>query len=62
MCEDRISWPLSPADNKREKLKVDDKLIEHKGQKRKLVLTLDGNVYKVKRWKLENSVKAGQYV
>ena len=32
------------------------------GEKRKLVLTEDGTVYKVTRSKLENTVKAGQYV
>ena len=36
--------------------------MEHKGQKRKLLLTVDGTVYKVKRSKLENNVEAGQYV
>jgi hypothetical protein len=55
--------PLLPASNKREKLKVlDVKPVEHKGQKRKLVLTENGTVYKVKRSKLEDNVKAGQYV
>ena len=63
MCVDRISCLLLPASNKREKLKVlDVKPVEHKGQKRKLVLTEDGNVYKVKRSKLEDNVKAGHYV
>ena len=41
---------------------LDVKPVEHKGQKRKLLLTEDGTVYKVKRSKLENSVKTGQYV
>ena len=55
--------PLLPANKKRKVFKVlDVKPVEHKGQKRKLVLTEDGTVYKVKRSKLENSVKAGQYV
>jgi hypothetical protein len=55
--------PLLPASNKRKKLKVlDVKPVEHKGQKRKLVLTENGTVYKVKRSKLEDNVKAGQYV
>ena len=36
--------------------------MEHKGQKRKLLLAEDGTVYKVKRSKLENNVEAGQYV
>ena len=38
------------------------KSVEHKGQKRKLLLTGGGTVYKVKRSKMENNVKAGQYV
>ena len=38
------------------------KPVEHKEQKRKLLLTEDGTVYKVKRSKLDNNVKAGQYV
>ena len=38
------------------------KPMEHKGQKRKLLLAEDGTVYKVKRLKLENIVEAGQYV
>ena len=55
--------PLLPAKKKRSLLKVlDVKPIEHNGQKRKLVLTEEETVYKVKRSKLENSVKAGQYV
>ena len=36
--------------------------IEHKGQKRKLLLTEDGVVYNIKRSKLEDTVKTGQYV
>ena len=40
----------------------DVKPVEHKGQKRKLVITNNGTVYKVKRSKLENNVEAGQYV
>ena len=40
----------------------DVKPVEHKGQKRKLVITNDGTVYKVKRSKMENNVEAGQYV
>ena len=59
----RKKVPLLPASNKRKVFKVlDVKPVEHKGQKRKLVLTEDGIVYKVKRSKLENNVKAGQYV
>ena len=57
---------IIPSNNiKRKVIKVlDVKPIEHnyKGQKRKLVLAEDGNVYKVKRSKLENTVKGGQYV
>ena len=33
------------------------KPVEHKGQKRKLVLTEDGAIYKIKRSKLEDHVK-----
>ena len=55
--------PLLPANKKRNAVKVlDVKSVEHKGQKRKLLLTEDGTVYKVKRSKLENNVEAGQYV
>ena len=36
------------------------KSVEHKGQKRKLLLAEDGTVYKVKRSKMENNVEAGQ--
>ena len=35
------------------------KSVEHKGQKRKLLLEEDGTVYKVKRSKMENYVEAG---
>ena len=38
------------------------KSVEHKGQKRKLLLAKDGTVYKVKRSKLENIVEAGKYI
>ena len=38
------------------------KSVEHKGQKRMLLLAEDGTVYKVKRSKMENNVEAGQYV
>ena len=55
--------PLLPAKKKRSALKVlDVKPVEHKGQKRKLLLAEGGTVYKVKRSKMENNVKAGQYV
>ena len=40
----------------------DVKPVEHKGQKRKLVITNNGTVYKVKRSKLESNLEAGQYV
>ena len=54
--------PLLPASNKRSVLKVlDVKPVENKGQKRKLLLTEDRTVYKVKRSKLENNIEAGQY-
>ena len=55
--------PLLPASNKRSVLKVlDVKPVEHKRRKRKLLLTVDGTVYKVKRSKIENNVEAGEYV
>ena len=38
------------------------KSVKHKGQNRKLLLAVDGTVYKVKRSQLENNVEAGQYV
>ena len=61
---DNKKMPLLPANKKRGFLKVldDVKSVEHKGQKRKLLLAEDGTVYKVKRAKMENSVEAGQYV
>ena len=55
--------PLLPASNKRSVLKVlDVKPVEHRVQKRKLLLAEDGTVYKVKRSRMENNVEAGQYV
>ena len=55
--------PLLPAKKKRSALKVlDVKPVEHRGQKRKLLLAEDGTVYKVKRSRMENNVEAGQYV
>ena len=42
--------PLLPASNQRSVLKaLDAKPVEHKGQKRKLLLAEDGTFYKVKR-------------
>ena len=55
--------PLLPAKKKRSALKVlDVKSVEHRVQKRKLLLAEDGTVYKVKRSRMENNVEAGQYV
>ena len=55
--------PLLPAEKKRSAVKVlDVKSVENKEHKRKLLLTEDGTVYKVKRSKLEDNVKPGQYV
>ena len=55
--------PLLPANKKRKAMKIlDVKPVEHKGEKRKLLPTEDGSVYKVKRSKLENNVKTGQHV
>ena len=54
---------LFPANKKRNAVKMlDVKSVEHKGQKRKLLLVEDGTVCKVKRSKLENKVEAGQCV
>ena len=58
---DKVSL-LAPS-MKRKAFKVlDVKTIEHKGQRRKLLLTENGTVYKIKRSKLEYTVKAGQYI
>ena len=38
------------------------KPVKHKGLKRKLLLAEDGTVYKVKRSKMENNVKAKNYL
>ena len=52
--------PLLPANKKRNTVKVlDVKSVEHKKQKRKLLLAEDGTVYKVKRSKIENNVSGG---
>lgn len=48
--------PLPPRKKRTATKVLDVKPVEHKGQKRKLVLTDDGNVYKIKRSKLEDSV------
>lgn len=54
---------LLPAEKKRSAVKLlEVKYVENKGQKRKLLLTEDGTVYKVKRSKQENSVKTRQYI
>ena len=55
--------PLLPPRKKRTVTKVlNVEPVEHKGQERKLVLTDDGTVYKLKRSKLEDTVEAGQNV
>ena len=52
-----------PLKKKRGVLKVlDVESVEHKGQKRKLLLVEDGTVYIVKRSNLENTVEPGQHV
>ena len=48
---------------RRKSLKIlDVKSVQHKGKKRKLLLAEDGTVYKVKSSKLEDIVKAWQFV
>ena len=55
--------PILPRKKKRGVLKVlGVKPVKHKRQKRKLLVTEDGTVYKVKRSKLENTVEIGQHV
>ena len=58
---DKVSL-LPPRKKRTAKKVLDFKPVEHKGQKRKLVLIDDGTVYKFKRSKLEDSVEVGQYV
>ena len=54
---------LLPSNNKRKRVQVlDVKSVEHKGKKRKLLLTAEGNVYKIKRSKLEETVQPGQFI
>ena len=50
--------PMLSAQNKDAKV-LDVKTITHNSQKRKLVLLEDGNVYKIKKSKLEDNVKPG---
>ena len=38
---------------------IDVKEVTHKGQKRKLLLSSDGRVFKLRKSKLEQSVKPG---
>ena len=53
----------SNNNNERSVLKVlNVKPVKHKGLKRKLLLAEDGTVYKVKRSKMENNVKAKNYL
>ena len=51
---------LLPAEGKRSTLEVVD--VQSVGKKRKLLLTEDGSVFKVKRSKLEDTVEAGQII
>ena len=51
---------LLPAEGKRSTLEVVD--VQSVGEKRKLLLTEDGSVFKVKRSKLEDTVEAGQII
>ena len=48
--------PMLSAENKDAKV-LDVKTVRHNFQKRKLVLLEDGNVYKIKKSKLEDNVK-----
>ena len=58
----RVKLPGRQRRATKKEQRGDVKPVEHKGQKRKLVITNNGTVYKVKRSKLENIVEAGQYV
>ena len=50
--------PMFSAKNKHPKV-LDVKTVTHNSQKRKLVFLEDGNVYKIKKSKLEDNVKPG---
>ena len=50
--------PMLSSKNKDAKV-LDVKTVTHNSQKRKLVLLEDGNVYKIKKSKLEDNVKPG---
>ena len=55
--------PLLPAEKKNGACSVLDVMsVEHKGQKRKLLLTEDETFYKLRRSNLENIVKPVQCV
>ena len=58
----RVKLPGRQRRATKKEQRGDVKPAEHKGQKRKLVITNNGTVYNVKRSKLENNVEAGQYV
>ena len=54
---------LLPQRNKRDEISVlDVKVVSHKGQKRKLILVEGGSVYKIKKSKLEETIKPGQKI
>ena len=54
---------LLPQRNKRDEVSVlDVKVIRHKGQKRKIILVEGGSVYKIKKSKLEETIKPGQKI
>ena len=55
---DYKSVPMVSSKNKETK-SLDVKTVTHNSQKRKLVLLEDGNVYKIKKTKLEDHVHPG---
>ena len=54
---------LLPQRNKRGEVSVlDVRTVSHRGQKRKLILVEGGAVYKIKKFKLEETIKPGQKI
>jgi hypothetical protein len=57
---DYAKAPLLPPEKSRmTEIVLDVKIIRNKGQKRKLILVEDGTIYKIKKSKLEQTVKPG---
>ena len=58
-----VDYPKTPmlTDFNGKNLVVDVKTVQHKGQKRKLLMTDRGIVYRMKKCKLENVIKPGLY-